>query len=248
MIEKEAGRRKISKEPRRQKGITFAEFLFALPPAVLVTAAIYLGVAHHYATGLAFANVPAQLSVEKAVESSDCTKHCSASSYFVPAIMYLEQTTDIPVLLPLELPVDLTSTSLEVDIIEPPSNQGHPAFDYRIQIFAHPSDCDWPQGQNCFIGDLEAQEGGTLPSTGNLINLINGVKGVYQNGLQDGDSCDPGFSCGTLAWIEDNVLYTYSFGFSYPEGAIIEMANSAIWGGGSWVCSGQAPRLLCVSQ
>jgi hypothetical protein len=247
MNDKEESNTRIENKPGRRKTVTFKTLLFGLPLAILAAVAIYLAMVNYYATSFRYAVSQPSLRVGKAIEPLDCAEYCSVDPYFVAAIKYLQKSTNVPLLLPLELPDDLTSTSLEVNILEPLPNPGHSADEYRIQLLADPPDCNWPSDENCYIGDLEAQEGEPLP-IGNPVNLVQGIKGVYEEGVLDGGTCDPEFSCGTLAWIEDNVLYTYSFGFSYPEGTIIDMANSAILAGGRWVCSGQAPPDLCVAQ
>lgn len=174
------------------------------------------------------------LNGEKSAAESVCQNHCMASPYFGSAIVYLEEQTDIPILLPTELPKDLMNIPLEVDTLDPPPQKGGYADYYELQIFAHPSDCNWPAGQNCFIGDMRAQPNRTLSVKGEPVNLADNIQGVYEDGVQEnGLLCSPGFSCGTLTWVEGNILYAYSFGFSYPQGTVVDMANSAIKDGTS---------------
>ncbi len=139
---------------------------------------------------------------------------------FEPAIAQVKANTNIPILLPSELPAPLKENDIHFSVGNGKHNK------YEITLFYEEG-----AGYAAFVGFFSGEAIGKTNIRGKKIKLANGITGYFS-----GKSCGGSCSASQIKWRLDNVLYTLQLKLAVKskdeeEKALTTAANSAILGG-----------------
>ena len=178
---------------------------------------------HHILVTLALMSAISSPPSGKAIPRPTISKRAPIAAIFRPLPRRIKRKTDIPVLLPSELPPIWKKYRLY-------SYSEAEANVWKITVGTEPN-C----GVNvCLVGYLEAKRGEEPPKpdeVDKVVRLVKGIKGYY-----DGKSCGGSCTPPQISWVYEGLLYSIQFRVeskseSGDEAWIIRMANSAIING-----------------